>query len=284
MAVAKERTERDVAYGPEGLKAEAGLRGPYGTSVHHTWPTWTLLVPAVTLISALLSICLFLSLFFFLASIFSRGNSLSRSHTNIAQASRILLSFRSTQRYLWFFSVSFHLNRHLPSKSLVSHIFFLRTYTTCRHKCILGHERQRDIFTPGERCPPLSGGDENVPSNFITHRGTISIMKYFGESILAPEWTPFDYNRDKNEAHTSNARCSHAVLSMMIEEERGRSLRARKVSATFLTTVTNLHINFSEKRPYYLKVYVSSRNEISSRRWNFIGIKNRTIKNSKKRV
>lgn len=40
MVVAKGRTERDVAYGPGGLKAGAGLRGPYGTSVRHTWPTW----------------------------------------------------------------------------------------------------------------------------------------------------------------------------------------------------------------------------------------------------
>lgn len=53
MVVAKGRTERDVARGPGGFKAGAGLRGPYGTSVRHTWPTWILLIPTVTFISTL---------------------------------------------------------------------------------------------------------------------------------------------------------------------------------------------------------------------------------------
>lgn len=99
MAVAKGRTERDVAYGPGGLKAEAGLRGPYGTSVRHIWPTWTLLVPAVTLISTSLSLFLFLSLF---TSIFLRKLSfldLTKYRSSVMHS--VLFSF---QRYLvfWF--------------------------------------------------------------------------------------------------------------------------------------------------------------------------------------
>lgn len=73
----KGRTERDVACRPGGLKAGAGLRGPYGTSVHHTWPIWILLIPTVTLISTPLSFSLS---FPPSAPIFSKV-LLSRSHS-----------------------------------------------------------------------------------------------------------------------------------------------------------------------------------------------------------
>jgi len=54
MVVARERTAGDGkrrSVRARGLKAGAGLRGPYGTSVRHSWPTWILLVPAITLVS-----------------------------------------------------------------------------------------------------------------------------------------------------------------------------------------------------------------------------------------
>jgi hypothetical protein len=54
--MARERTERDgkrCSARARGLKAGAGLRGPYGTSVRHSWPTWILLVPAIILVSTM---------------------------------------------------------------------------------------------------------------------------------------------------------------------------------------------------------------------------------------
>lgn len=59
--------------GPGGLKAEAGLRGPYGTSVRHTWPT---LDPPLSLRSPS-------SLSLFLPSVSSRRGELS--FLNLAQ-------------------------------------------------------------------------------------------------------------------------------------------------------------------------------------------------------
>lgn len=121
MAVAKERTERDVAYGPGGLKAEAGLRGPYGTSVRHIWPTWTLLVPAVILISTSLSLFLFLSLF---TSIFLRKLSfldLTKYRSSVMHS--VLFS---SQRYLVFWFILFPPQSSLvPSKTLVFRFFYL---------------------------------------------------------------------------------------------------------------------------------------------------------------
>jgi len=77
MVVAEGRTERDVACGPGGLQAGAGLRGPYGTSVRHTWPTWILLISTVTLIS---TATIFFSLSFPpFAPIFSKEAFLSHS-------------------------------------------------------------------------------------------------------------------------------------------------------------------------------------------------------------
>lgn len=98
MVVAKGRTERDVACGPGGLKAGAGLRGPYGTSVRHTWPTWILLIPTVTLISTSL---FFFFLFLSRHSLPSSQRSSPFSISLSAQMyTRVLFSFHSTHRYL----------------------------------------------------------------------------------------------------------------------------------------------------------------------------------------
>lgn len=165
MAVAKERTERDVAYGPGGLKAEAGLRGPYGTSVRHIWPTWTLLVPAVTLISTSLSLFLFLSL---CTSIFLR--KLSFLDFTKYRSSVMHSVLFSSQRYLvfWFIlSLSTSVVTCPVENPRFSFFFILRTYTTCHHKSILGHdEHQRDgasVCTPGKRAPLLAGTRKCLP-------------------------------------------------------------------------------------------------------------------------
>lgn len=43
------------------------------------------------------------------------------------------------------------------------------------------------VYARRARWPSFSAErDEKVPSNFITHRGTISIMKYFGEYFGPP--------------------------------------------------------------------------------------------------
>jgi len=44
----------------------------------------------------------------------------------------------------------------------------------------LAHSRTC-LCTPDVLAPLSADRDEKMPSNFITHRGTISIMKYFGE-------------------------------------------------------------------------------------------------------
>jgi len=161
MAVAEERTERDVAHGPGGLKAEAGLRGPYGTSVRHIWPTWTLLVPAVTLISAplSLSLSLFLSLF---------ASSWRSSLFSISHKYRIMHSILF-QRYLVFWlllSLSIFIVT-CPEILRFLYFFFLRMYTTCHHKCILGHDkRQRDgasVRLARTSAPLLAGTRKCLP-------------------------------------------------------------------------------------------------------------------------
>lgn len=160
MAVAKERTERDVAHEPGGLKAEAGLRGPYGTSVRHIWPTWTLLVP-VTLISAPLSLFLFL-----FASIFLKKLSFL-DLTNIA--SYIPFSFRFNDV---LFSDSFYLfpshSSLVPSKSLIFlYIFFCYVHTLLAIINILGHdERRRDgasVRLARTSAPLLTGTRKCLP-------------------------------------------------------------------------------------------------------------------------
>lgn len=120
MAVAEERTERDVAHGPGGLKAEAGLRGPYGTSVRHIWPTWTLLVAAVTLISAPLSLSLPFS---FSLRIFLK----KLSFLDLTQISHHAFHPLSTISRFLAPSVSFHLRRHL-SRNPSFFVFFFLTY------------------------------------------------------------------------------------------------------------------------------------------------------------
>lgn len=172
--MAEERTERDVAHGPEGLKAEAGLRGPYGTSVRHIWPTWTLLVPAVTLISA--SLFLLLSLF---ASIFLKKLSFLDLTQISHHAFRLL--FTSTIFRFLVPSISFHLSHHLSSRNPSFFVFFLsHICTLLAIISVFSDMMSVNMMARLYACPP-SNGDEKVPSNFITHRGTISIMKYFGE-------------------------------------------------------------------------------------------------------
>lgn len=132
----------------------------------------------------------YLSLFLFLSRfhLLEEKLSFSRSHTNIAQTSCIPFSFRFTPAISRFLvlSVSFHLSRHLPCRNpsfFVLFFSYVHTLLAIMNVFSVHDERQRDgasVCTLGERAPLLAG-TKKVPSNFITHRGTISIMKYFGE-------------------------------------------------------------------------------------------------------
>lgn len=131
--------------GPGGLKAGAGLRGPYGTSVRHTWPTWALLVPAVTLISTLLFLSL-RSISFFLVSLspssFSlpgqRSSPLSISHKHpgnahvhsipfsLSRTVALVFRFLAVSLSLFLSLSSLHLNH--PSRRNLSFRIFCPLY------------------------------------------------------------------------------------------------------------------------------------------------------------
>lgn len=174
-----------------GLKAGAGLRGPYGTSVRHICPTW-ILIPTVTLISTPLSFSLS---FPPLAPIFSKEFSFLDlpQRSNIHMHS-VLFSFHASISGLPVFCFFFFQAIVIHPK--ISHFLFCifcSTYTVYHRKRIpnisipsvmlyqCDNIRSFALCTPSELAPLPPDRDEKVPSNFITHQGTISIMKYFGE-------------------------------------------------------------------------------------------------------
>lgn len=145
MVVAKVRTERDVACGPEGLKAGAGLRGPYGTSVRYTWPTWILLIPTVT----------FISMPLFFSPSFPPFLSSQRSSSFWILLTINIQIYKYTRPFLWFCSFFIpHINiwssnllfsyRHSTPKSPV----FSSVYSALHTYVIYHLERIPDISIP----------------------------------------------------------------------------------------------------------------------------------------
>ena len=101
------------------------------------------------------------------------------------------------------------------------HIYIYMYIRMCICVCmyVRVHENAREFQRTTLRVPRLLSSRE-VHSNFITHRGTISIMKYFGEHFGPPSELHFGYNRDKSGAYTPerdtrsrNGKCDRRTLA-----------------------------------------------------------------------
>jgi len=65
--------------------------------------------------------------------------------------------------------------------TIIINVFpIFQSHPCCINTITLAHSRTC-LCTPDVLAPLSADRDEKMPSNFITHRGTISIMKYFGE-------------------------------------------------------------------------------------------------------
>lgn len=201
----KEKEGKERVCSPKGFKAAAGLRGSYSTSVRHTNSTWPSL-------NTLLHTTFFhLSSSKFFPPCFSSNNYIDtfayfvlpfrvpraflfiprlRSSHSSRSLRNLLLSFR-----VYHFSLAILV---IAARSFSRHV-----YATYRHKLMLGQyfklaaviswtrtpyvyvrvsTRARSLASlNGKHCVVRLLSSRKVRSNFITHRGTISIMKYFGE-------------------------------------------------------------------------------------------------------
>lgn len=208
----KEKEGKERVCSPKGFKAAAGLRGSYGTSVRHTNSTWPLSEhPSPHHLLPSFSFFFHLSSSKFFPPCFSSNNYMDtfaylvlpfrvpraflfvprlRSSHSSRSLRNLLLSFR-----VYHFSLAILV---IAARSFSCHV-----YATYRHKLMLGQyfklaaviswtrtpyvyvrvsTRARSLASlNGKHCVVRLLSSRKVRSNFITHRGTISIMKYFGE-------------------------------------------------------------------------------------------------------